>query len=161
MTSCPRRDGRAAGAHAGTAPAGRESWPGRYLIAVMLLTAAGLDLTRCGLVMAAARHPGPTAGLVAAGLAAAALTARTARGCRAGRRWAGLAALLIGIASPSQAAASGFHGPYAIPDTATAVLGVVLAVTILVTAGWTEQHPASTTSRCAIDPGADPHRPSP
>jgi hypothetical protein len=80
----------------------------------MLITAAVLDLTRCGLVMAAARHPVPTAalvaaglaaaglaaaglaaaGLAAAGLAAAGLAARTARGCRAGRRWAGWAALL-------------------------------------------------------------------
>jgi hypothetical protein len=100
-----------------------------------------------------------TAGLVAAGLAAAALTARTARGCRAGRRWAGWAALLIGVASPSQAAASGFHGPYAIPDTATAVLGVLLAVTILVTAGRTEQHPGDTASPCPIDWGAGPDRP--
>ena len=159
MTSCLRWGGRAAGTRGGTAQPGRESWPGRYLIAGMLLTAAGLDLTRCGLVMAAARHPGPTAGLIAAGLAAAALTARTARGCRAGRRWAGWAALLIGIASPSQAAASGFHGPYAIPDTATAVLGVLLAVTILVTAGRTEQHPGDTTSPCPIDWGAGPDRP--
>src|SRR6478736_3753279 len=71
----------------------------RRLIVLMLLTAAILDLTRCGLVMAAARHPAPTAGLVTAGLAAAALTARTARGCRAGRRWAGWAALRIGPAS--------------------------------------------------------------
>jgi hypothetical protein len=159
MTSCLRWDGRAAGAPGGTAPPGQESWPGRYLIAVMLLTAAGLDLTRCGLVMAAARHPGQAAGLVAAGLAAAALTARTARGCRAGRRWAGWAALLIGAASPAQAAASGFHGPYAIPDTATAALGVVLAVTILVTAGWTDQDPDDTTGRMAIDQGADLDRP--
>jgi hypothetical protein len=159
MTSCLRWDGRAAGAPGGTAPPGQESWPGRYLIAVMLLTAAGLDLTRCGLVMAAARHPGQAAGLVAAGLAAAALTARTARGCRAGRRWAGWAALLIGAASPAQAAASGFHGPYAIPDTATAALGVVLAVTILVTAGRTEQDPDDTTGRVAIDQGADLDRP--
>jgi hypothetical protein len=159
MTSCLRWGGRAAGAHGGTAPSDRDSRPGRYLIAVMLLTAAGLDLTRCGLVMAAARHPGPTAGLIAAGLAAAALTARTARGCRAGRRWAGWAALLIGVASPSQAAASGFHGPYAIPDTATVVLGVLLAVTILVTAGRTEQHPGDTTSPCPIDWGAGPDRP--
>ena len=159
MTSCLRWDGRAASAHGGTAPPGQESWPGRYLIAVMLLTAAGLDLTRCGLVMAAARHPGQAAGLVAAGLAAAALTARTARGCRAGRRWAGWAALLIGAASPAQAAASGFHGPYAIPDTATAVLGVVLAVTILVIAGRTEQDPDDTTGRMAIDQGADLDRP--
>jgi hypothetical protein len=107
----------------------------RRLIVSILLTAATLDLTRCGLVMAAARHPAPTAGLVTAGLAAAALTARTARGCRAGRSWAGWAALLIGLASGPQAAASGFSGPYLNPDTATAALGILLAVTILATAG--------------------------
>jgi hypothetical protein len=111
----------------------------RRLIVLMLFTAAALDLTRCGLVMAAARHPGPTAGLVAAGLAAAALTARTARGCRAGRRWAGWAAVLIGLASAPQAAASGFRSPYLIPDTATAALGILLAVTILATAGRTDR----------------------
>jgi hypothetical protein len=94
----------------------------RRLIVSILLTAATLDLTRCGLVMAAARYPAPTAGLVTAGLAAAALTARTARGCRAGRRWAGWAALLIGLASVPQAAASGFSGPYH-PRHATAALG--------------------------------------
>ena len=120
--------------------AGRPSLPQgtqtvRRLIVLMLFTAAALDLTRCGLVMAAARHPGPTAGLVAAGLAAAALTARTARGCRAGQRWAGWAAVLIGLASAPQAAASGFRSPYLIPDTATAALGILLAVTILATAG--------------------------
>src|SRR5436190_3909401 len=109
----------------------------RYLIVAMLVTAAALDLTRCGLVLAAARHPAPAAGLVTAGLAAAALTARTARGCQAGQRWAGWAALLIGGASAPQAAASGFGGPYAIPDTATATLGIVLAITILATAGRT------------------------
>src|SRR6266567_906797 len=52
-----------------------------------------------GLVLAAARHPAQTAGLVTAGLAAAALTARTARGCQADQRWAGWAALLIGVTS--------------------------------------------------------------
>src|SRR5580704_9344093 len=83
MTNCLQWDGTAAdGGGGGTAPAAGDNWPGRHLIAVMLLAAAALDLTRCGLVMAPARHPGPTAGLVAAGLAAAALTARTARGCR-------------------------------------------------------------------------------
>jgi hypothetical protein len=101
----------------------------------MLFTAATLDLTRCGLAVAAARHPAPTAGLVAAGLAAAALTARIARGCQAGQRWAGWAALLIGVASAPQAAASGFRSPYLIPDTATAALGVLLAITILATVG--------------------------
>jgi hypothetical protein len=166
MTSCLRWGGTAAGARGGTAPAAGacggtapaagacggaapaagDNWPGRYLIAVMLLAAAALDLTRCGLVMAAARHPGPTAGLVAAGLAAAALTARTARGCRSGRRWAGWAALLIGASSPAQAAVSGFHGSYAIPDTATVVLGILLAVTILATAGRTEWQGGDTAS---------------
>ena len=107
----------------------------RRLIVSMLLTAATLDLTRCGLVLAAARHPAPAAGVVTAGLAAAALTARTARGCRAGRGWAGWAALLIGLASAPQAAVSGFRSPYLIPDAATAALGVLLAVTILATAG--------------------------
>jgi hypothetical protein len=111
----------------------------RRLIVLMLFTSAALDLTRCGLVMAAARHPGPTAGLVAAGLAAAALTARTARGCQAGRRWAGWAAVLIGLASAPQAAASGFRSPYLIPDTATAALGILLAVTILASAGRTDR----------------------
>jgi hypothetical protein len=43
--------------------------------------------------------------------------------------------LLIGSASAPQAAVSGFGGPYAIPDTATAVLGILLAITILATAG--------------------------
>ena len=108
---------------------------GRRLIVVLLLTAAALDLTRCGLVMAAARHPAPTAGLVAAGLAAAGLTARTARGCHVGQRWAGWAALLIGAASAPQAVASGFRSPYIIPDTATAAVGLLLAITILATAG--------------------------
>ncbi len=107
----------------------------RRLIVVMLLIAAALDLTRCGLVMMVARHPAPTAGLVAAGLAAAALTARTALGCQVGQRWAGWAALLIGAASAPQAAVSGFRGPYTIPDAATAVLGMLLAITLLATAG--------------------------
>jgi hypothetical protein len=60
------------------APAARTR-PGRHLIAVMLFTAAVLDLTRCGLVLAAARHPAPTAELAAAGVAAAVLSADRAR----------------------------------------------------------------------------------
>ena len=51
----------------------------RRLIVVLLLAAAALDLTRCGLVMTAARHPAPTAGLVAAGLAAVIYRADRAR----------------------------------------------------------------------------------
>jgi hypothetical protein len=107
----------------------------RRLVVVLLLAASALDLTRCGLVMTAARHPAPTAGLVATGLVAAALTARTAHGCQVGQRWAGWTALLIGGASTPQAAVSGFRSPYTIPDAATAALGLLLDITILATAG--------------------------
>ncbi|HWM98525.1 MAG TPA: hypothetical protein VNO54_15895 [Streptosporangiaceae bacterium] len=153
----------AAGADGEKAVPAARPRPGRHLIAVMLLTAAVLDLTRCGLVLAAARHPAPTAGLAAAGLAAAVLSVRTARGCQAGRRWAGLAALLIGVASAPQAAMSGFHGPYMIPDTATAVLGVLLAVAVLATAGAAGQPGQYTENPCTIDrePPGDPARSSP
>ena len=126
----------------------------RRLTVVLLLTAAALDLTRCGLVMAAVRHLAPTAGLVTAGLAAAALTARTARGCQAGRRWACWAALLIGAISAPQAAASGFHDQYTIPDMATAVLGVLLTVAVLATAGAAGQPGQYTENPCTIDRGA-------
>jgi hypothetical protein len=126
----------AAGADAGPgAPAsGRAA---RRLIAVLLLAAAALDLARCGLVMATARHPAPAAGLIAAGLAAAAASGWAARGHLRGRRWPAWAAVLIGMASAPQAAASGFRGPYTIPDAATTVLGIVLAVAVLATADRT------------------------
>jgi hypothetical protein len=135
VNNCLPWDTRATDADSGKAVAAARTQVVQRLIVVMLLIAAALDLTRCGLVMATARHPAPTAGLVTAGLAAAALTARTARGCQAGRRWAGWAALLISVASAPQAAVSGFRSPYMIPDTATAALGILLAVTILATMG--------------------------
>jgi len=119
-----------------TVPAA-SSWPGRRLIVVMLLVAAVLDLTRCGVVVAMARPAGPAIELVAVGLAAAALSLWTAHACKAGRRWAAWAALLIGAASAPQAALSGFRIPYAIPGTVTAALRVLLAVTVLATAGQT------------------------
>ena len=106
----------------------------------------------------------PSAGccrrLIVAGLAAAALSVRTARGCQAGRRWAGLVTLLIGVASAPQAAMSGFHGPYTIPDTATAVVGVLLAVAVLATAGAAGQPGQYTENPCTIDrePSGDPQR---
>ena len=131
----------------------------RRLIVVMLLTAAALDLTRCGLVMTAARNPAPTAGLVAAGLAAAVLTARTARGCQVGQRWAGWAALLIGAASAPQAAASGFRGPYTIPDVATAALGMLLAIALLATAGRMDRDTTPQIPVCWTgEPRGDPER---
>src|SRR5690349_20663903 len=93
MNNCLPRDITTDAEGGKTEPATRTQTV-RRLIVLMLFTAATLDLTRCGLVMAAAQHTAPTAGL-----AAAALTARTAGGFRAGRRWAGWAALLIGLAS--------------------------------------------------------------
>jgi hypothetical protein len=145
-----------------TAPAARAQ-AARYLIVAMLLGAAALDLTRCALVMTAARQPAPTAGLVAAGLAAAGVTARTARGCQVGQRWAGWAALLIGAASAPQAAASGFRSPYTIPDMATTALGMLLAITILATAGrmgrrdTTPQFPVCWTGKPrGVPPGSTP-----
>ena len=133
--------------------------PGRRLIAAMLLAAAALDLTRCGLVLMTGRHPVPTAGLAAAGLAAAALSVQTARGCQARQRWASWAALLIGTASAPQAAASGFHNPYTIPDTATAALGVLLAVAVLATASPAGRPEPDAESPCVITAG-HPDRPS-
>jgi len=124
---------------------------GRHLIAVTLLAAAALDLARCGLVLVTSRHPGPAAGLVAAGLAAAVLSTWAAREYQGGKRWSSWAALLIGAASGPQAAASGFHAPYTIPDTATAVLGVLLAVAVLATAGQASQTGNHPQTPCATN----------
>jgi hypothetical protein len=62
--------------------------------------------------------------------------------------------LLIGAVSGPQAAASGFHGPYTIPDTATAALGVLLAVTVLATAGAAGRPGQYTQNPSTIDRGA-------
>jgi hypothetical protein len=108
--------------------------PTRRVTAVLLLAAAAMDVTRCGLVAATVRQPGETAMRVAVGLAAAALSIWAARGCRQGAQRSGLVAFLIGAASAPQASASGFGAPYTIPDGATAVLGVLVAVGVLATA---------------------------
>jgi hypothetical protein len=155
MNNCLPWDITAADADGGKTAPGAGARVVRRLIVVMLLTAAALDLTRCGLVMAAARHLAPTAGLVTAGLAAAVLTARTARGCQAGQHWASWAAVFIGVASSPQAAASGFRSPYMIPDTATAALGMLLAITILATAGRMDRR--DTVQKALPSRLAEPH----
>jgi hypothetical protein len=114
---------------------------GRYLTAGLLLAAAALDLSRCGLLLADDRPVVVAAGLLCAGLAAFAVSLWTARGCRAGRRWSAWAALLIGAASAPQAALSGFRGLYTVPDTATAAVGVLLTVAVLATVGVTGPWP--------------------
>jgi hypothetical protein len=72
-----------AGAGSRTTPPAAVSRPARRLIGVMLVAAAALDLTRCGLVMVAVRHHASAAGLVVVGPAAAALSVRTHAGARA------------------------------------------------------------------------------
>jgi hypothetical protein len=59
--------------------------------------------------------------------------------------------LLIGAASAPQAAMSGFHVPYTIPDTATAVLGVLLTVAVLATAGRAGQPAEGAETPCTFD----------
>ena len=120
--------------------------PARRVTAVLLLAAAAMDLTRCSLVAATAGQAGGTAMPMSAGLAAAAVTIWTARGCQCGARWSGLAAFLIGAVSAPQASASGFSAAFTIPDCATAVLGVLVAVGVLATADRAGQ-PGSSKSR--------------
>jgi hypothetical protein len=128
------------------APAGARA--SRLLIAALLVTAAALDLTRCGIVLVTAPHGPPAAGLVAAGLGAAALTLAAARGCYGHRRWAGWAAAAIGAASAPQAAATGFRALYAVPNTATAIVGILLTVAVLATAGAAQPPAPPPGNRC-------------
>ena len=134
---CPPGEAPAVAAD-GAAPIA-DRLPSRRVTAVLLLAAAALDLTRCGLVVMTARQAGKAAVPVSAGLAAAAITLWAARGCLRGTRWSGLAAFLIGTGSAPQAAASGFSAAYMIPDAATAALGVLVAVGVLATAGSARQ----------------------
>ena len=60
--------------------------PARRVTAVLLLAAAAMDLTRCGLVAATVRQAWEAAMPMSAGLAAAAVSIWTARGCRRGAR---------------------------------------------------------------------------
>jgi hypothetical protein len=105
------------------------------LVLTLLLSAAALDITRCSLVVMTYRHFAVAAAPVAAGVAMAAVTVITAWGYRADRRWAAVVALLIGLASAPQASSSGFRPPFTIPDVATAILGVAVAVAILASIG--------------------------
>ncbi len=137
------RSGDAPAAADGAAGPSTTRLPIRRVTAMMLLAAAVLDLTRCGLVVGTVRQAGTALVLLSAGLAAAAVSLWAARGCRRGARWSGWAAFLIGTASGPQAAASGFHAAYTIPDVATAALGVLMAAGVLATAGrcTTNQQP--------------------
>jgi hypothetical protein len=119
--------------------------PSRRVTAVLLLAATALDLTRCSLVAATVRQAVQAAMPISVGLAAAAVSIWTARGCQRGARWSGWAAFLLGAASAPQASVSGFSAAYAIPDGATAVLGVLMAVGVLATVDRAG-HPGSSKS---------------
>jgi hypothetical protein len=128
----PARPGAPAAAAApGTSPPAVGHRTGPRFTAAILLAAAALDLTRCGLALMTSRHIASNVGLVTAGIGAAVVSMAAARGYRAGQRWAVWAALVIGVASAPQASASGFRAPFTIPDAATAVLGVLLTVAVL------------------------------
>jgi hypothetical protein len=146
----------AAGAPGPAASSGTEKRAGGTLIVTLLLSAAALDITRCGLVIMTYRHLEPAGALIAAGAAAAVLSVSAARGYRAGRRWAATVALLIGLASGPQASSSGFGAPFTIPDVATAALGVVLGVAILATAGGSSRAPRTGSPRAKSSARAGP-----
>ena len=62
MDGHPPGDLLAADGAAGTIASAAGVRAGRRLIALMLLAAAALDLTRCGIVLVTARHALPAAG---------------------------------------------------------------------------------------------------
>jgi hypothetical protein len=150
---CLSGDASAAAAESAAGPIANRL-PARRVTAVLLLAAAALDLTRCGLVAATVRQAEQIAMPMSAGLAAAALTIWTARGCRRGARWSGWAAFLIGAASAPQASGFGFCAAYAIPDAATAALGVLVAVGVLATAGRPGRVAGATEDPVTTNPSA-------
>jgi hypothetical protein len=102
------------------------------LLAALLILAAAADLVRCGIGLTITGNTTRTVLLFASGALAAGVSVVTAGGAIRRRRWALWSAGLIGLASAPQAAASGFRSPYAVPDVATAVLGLLLMATVLV-----------------------------
>jgi hypothetical protein len=112
------------------APAAASRRLARWWTAALLMGAAALDLARCGIDVSkgSATHA-PL--LTTTGALAAAVSMITALGCLRGRYWVAWSALLIGVGSAPQAAATGFHAAYAVPDLATAAIGVLLTATML------------------------------
>ena len=135
---CLPAEARVAAADGAEAPIASRL-PSRCVIAVMLLAAAAMDLTRCGLVAATVRQGWEAAMPMSAGLAAAAVSIWTA--------------FLIGAASGPPASASGFGAAYTIPDAATAVLGVLVAVGVLATAGLARGSPVPLNRPGRTSPG--------
>jgi hypothetical protein len=168
LTQRPQRSGvLAEGARGQAASPSTERHPGGTLIVTLLLSGAALDITRCGLLVMTHRQLTLAVWLIVAGTAAAVVSVIAARAYRAGRRWAALLALLIGLASGPQASSSGFGAPFTIPDVATATLGVALGVAILATAGrarggrWAVSPCARSSARAGPRCPAPPNASSP
>jgi len=103
-----------------------------WVLATLLALTAATDLARCGIGLTPASGSSQTVLLFTTGGLAAVVSAITASGAIRRRQWAVWSAGLLGIASAPQATMAGFRAPYTIPDLATAVLGLLLTVTVLV-----------------------------
>jgi hypothetical protein len=130
-----------------------------WLLTALLVLAATADLARCGIGFAFTGDRTRTVLLFTSGAVAAGMSLITAAGAIRRRRWAFWSAALIGLASAPQAATSGFRSPYAIPDVATAVLGLLLTVTVLVGSQGAVTDSAPTgVLPCPFEPGSDGRR---
>jgi len=116
-------------------PSARLPWAATALLVALLALAAVVDSWRCAVGLRLDGGTTRIAWLVAAGAAAALVCVITALGALRGQEWALWSAAFIGIASAPQAAATGFHPPYAAPDSATLALGLLLLVTVLTGVG--------------------------
>ena len=118
-----------------TRPSTRLPWAATAWLVGLLVLAAVADSWRCAVGLRLDGGTTRIAWLVAAGAAAALVCVITALGAWHGQEWAVWSAAFIGIASAPQAAATGFHPPYAAPDSATLALGLLLLVTVLTGVG--------------------------
>lgn len=106
--------------------------PTALVLAGLLGLAAVADLARCSIGLTREGGASATVLLFASGGVAAAVSVIIAGGAIRRRQWALWSAALIGIASAPQAAMTGFRSPYTVPDVATAVLGLLMTITVLV-----------------------------
>jgi lysylphosphatidylglycerol synthetase-like protein (DUF2156 family) len=131
----------------------RPAFPARAgALATLLGLTAAVDVTRCGIGLALDGVTIRLALLLITGAVAAIASLIAAAGAVRRRTWALWSAALIGIASAPQAAVTGFRPPYVIPDVATAALGFLLTVSVLVGTQRVGADVSSDALPCLIDP---------
>jgi len=139
-----------------TNPGGRDrpAFPARAAgaLATLLGLMAAVDVMRCGIGLTLGGATIRLALLLVTGAVAAIVSLIAAAGAVRRRSWALWSAALIGIASAPQAAVTGFRPPYVIPDVATAALGFLLTVTVLVGTQRVTPAMSSDALPCLIDP---------